>query len=303
MDAVLNSAALLFIIDIDELLPTVLELDTVDIVRNYLIKESIQDFNELEFDENELPPQQPIEFSDIDLTNTPECGTNVRSCRIFLPFSLTASYGNMEFSPSAFITSDCLISRLEFCYTTGFPRTTAPRIGYLKATMLESNKSHTYNPGNHDYANHRQVVVDPHQKTEEAYPQELAALMEKYESVTTANSAEVDKELDKLQPVYILQGVYMITTCELSESIYRLRVVGSKTPKMFARAIDNYCLWDIDDQAQRLLMKEEKAETKRASRLKTEADPLFNDTENTAGYHTVAEDDSAFCLGKEKASS
>ena len=45
IDAVLNSAALLFILEIDEMLPGVLDLDSSQIVRNCLISECFEEYD------------------------------------------------------------------------------------------------------------------------------------------------------------------------------------------------------------------------------------------------------------------
>jgi hypothetical protein len=51
----------------------------------------------------------------------------------------------------------------------------------------------------------------------------------------------------------VLEGVYLITAFELSDAIFKLRVVGSKTARNFKKAMGHYCLWDIDVDSQRLL--------------------------------------------------
>jgi hypothetical protein len=45
IDSVLNSAALLFILEIDEMLPGVLDLDSSQIVRNCLISECFEEYD------------------------------------------------------------------------------------------------------------------------------------------------------------------------------------------------------------------------------------------------------------------
>ena len=160
--------------------------------------------------------------------------------------------------------------------------------------MLESGKVITFShPSTYDYTKHRRVLVDPQKDTEEPHAQELTDLVEKYRVVTNLNSSEVDKELDKLQPIYCLEGVYMITTCDVTESIFRLRVVGSKTGKMFAKAIDHYRLWDFDESVEALLtaekVKEDRAEAKSRGENMLEAAPLLNnDEENVSRYHAIA---------------
>merc|ERR1712238_530163 len=42
----------------------------------------------------------------------------------------------MGIDPSSFVTVDCLLKKIEWKYTTGYPKTTKPRVGYLRLTKI-----------------------------------------------------------------------------------------------------------------------------------------------------------------------
>jgi hypothetical protein len=183
IDAVLNSAALLLIVDIDDMFPVVLDLDTADIVQIYLNKQSIWDFNALYTNMrrkqvDRIPQPKQTEFSDMDLTNTVKHGTDVEISSIFAPYKIEGSSFGIGISPFTYVTEDCLISRLEFSYTEGYLLLTCPCIGYLQATMLKDGTVHElvekglHQTSYHDiHKCHRIYVVNPHEETREAYIQ------------------------------------------------------------------------------------------------------------------------------------
>ena len=98
----------------------------------------------------------------------------------------------------------------------------------------------------------KRVIVDPHEQIKDPYSEEMEKLRQKYGD-NESTSGALRGDLDKINPIYVLEGVYMITAFELSDAIFKLRVVGSKTARNFKNAMDHYCLWDIDVDSQRLL--------------------------------------------------
>jgi hypothetical protein len=264
IDAVLNSAALLFILEIDEMLPGILDLDSSQIVRNYLIEECFEEYDSLHNADKDLD-DKGIEFSDMFLTNTPARGTVVEDSSIFAPYKIQGNDPKssviVAMSPSNFVNPDCLISKLEFCYTEGYPLSTAPRIGYLKVTMLKDGSERIFiekGTRNVEYKDiddpkkWRRVTVDPHEQIKDPYSEEMEQLRQKYGN-NESTSGALRGDLDEINPIYVFEGVYMITAFELSDAIFKLRVVGSKTARNFEKAMGHYCLWDIDVDSQRLL--------------------------------------------------
>jgi hypothetical protein len=276
IEAVLNSAALLFILEIDEILPGVLDLDSSQIVRNYLIEECFEEYDSVPADDYSCDSvalraaldNEGIEFSDMFLTNTPERGTVVEDSSTFSPYKIDGRWCQdsksnviVAMSPSNFISPECLISKLEFCYTGGYPLSTAPRIGYVKVTMLKDGSERRFfekGTRNIEYKDiddakkWRRVIVDPHEQIKDPYSEQMQQLLQKY-GPHESTSGELHGELDEINPIYVLEGVYMITTFEMSDAIFQLRVVGSKTARMFEKAMRYYSLWDIDADSQSLL--------------------------------------------------
>lgn len=116
--------------------------------------------------------------------------------------------------------------------------------------------------------------MDPHCATPEAYAIELDELVAKYGPQASSGESQLLKELDALNPVYVLDGVYMITAFEMSEAIFKLRVVGSKSASDFVEAIGYYTLWDIDAPASKV--------------LKNVDSPKWNQQTNETNTKTVA---------------
>jgi len=309
LSAVLSSAALLFILEIDDMLPDVLELDAAGIVRNYLIKESIQDFHGLYEtimkNHGEMTAKR-IEFSDMDLTNTPGEGTVLEETSIFAPYQIEATDVTggrcVDISPSNFITSNCLISRMEFSYTPGFPLSTRPRIGYLKVTMLKDDKecvmiekgsrgaSIYYEDIDSAKTHPRRVNVDPHEEIFDPYSEQMQQLLQKY-GPHESTSGELRAELDEINPIYVLEGVYMITAFEMSEAIFKLRVIGSKTAGSFEDAMRYYSLWDVDSASEKLLARKSTAEAQAAKKQSAdngEEGPLLQGTQGAQSYGASA---------------
>ena len=52
-----------------------------------------------------------------------------------------------------------------------------------------------------------------------------------------------------------VEGVYIITVFQMSESVILLRLCGSKSVDDFQRAFEHYSLWEVDKSADKLLSK------------------------------------------------
>jgi hypothetical protein len=61
-------------------------------------------------------------------------------------------------------------------------------------------------------------------------------------------------ELDE-ENVVVLDGVYVITSFQMSNDVLRLRVCGSKEAVNFEKAFDYYSLWGLNKRAKKLLKK------------------------------------------------
>jgi len=147
IDAVLNTTALLFIPEIDDQLPQILGYREDDIIRNYLITESMKDYDKVHQIPNESLTHKEldrrkvicgVEFGDYYITNGIEQGINTQNGQAFQPYQVTQTRNRpVQIDPSTSVTSDCLLRKIEWSYTTGFPRTTTPRIGLLILTKLD----------------------------------------------------------------------------------------------------------------------------------------------------------------------
>jgi len=221
VDGVLNSTALLFIPEIDDHLPHILGLQIEEIVQNFLVAESITTFDDIaklgneEFTLHEKAKRNittGVQFSDFYITNMPEQGATDDTP--FQPYQVTIDHNDMgdQIDPSSFVTIDCLLKRIEWRYTTGYPRTTKPRIGYLHLTKINDE------------------VVEVERKSD---PLGLVGI-----------STES----------HVLEGMFIITTFQMSEDIIKLRVCGSYNPRDFLEAFECYSLWDINTSARKAIM-------------------------------------------------
>jgi len=218
IDAVLNTTALLFISEIDDLLPGVLEMNYVSIVQDYLVDEALDQFDtrcDLTDGEverkiktgNEKVP--PINFCDLFLTNTKESGACFEDGILFQPFEVTEDDKGTQLAHKNVVTKGCILTEIEWCYTTLFPNTTKPRISYLRLVKLDGSEFEIV-----------QRTVDP--KTNKV----------------TATTVPVG-------PTHCVSGVFVITNFQMSDSVLHLRVCGSNTPEDFLKAFDYYSLWEL----------------------------------------------------------
>jgi len=308
-DAVLNSTALLFIIDIDDNMPKVLNLDVGSIIRNHLITEALIELQEdqkyiekenlttedvsnsesLRKEEERLQKKHripKIQFADMMLTNHSEGGTDTTDSLIYAPHAVMGDLQRPKVIASNFISSDCLFRRIEWSYTTGLPFTSNPRIAIIKLWKLDVNNdeqpyvmrmpssyelsvtgknskdtsSFLFNspPDDEPRENHSDpcstvLITDPHEPLFDPYSMKMKGLIQKCKKINDDDVNSIKEELRVLNPVYRLEGVYMITTIECSESISRLRICGSNSAGNFISAIESYSLWELHRSAERKL--------------------------------------------------
>ena len=93
LDGVLNSVALIFIAEIDDHLPRLLELDIKDIVQGFLIDQAIEEYDILSDPHTFSKSVRSIEFSDMFLTNTQESGSIPSKGVTFQPYEV---FGDQE---------------------------------------------------------------------------------------------------------------------------------------------------------------------------------------------------------------
>ena len=220
IDAVLNTAALLFIPEIDDRLPALLGYDAKAIVENYLIKEAKLEYNKyLKMEDNMAIREKVskaglgVQFNDFFITNTIERGRSHQDFALYQPFIVRKDKVGEEIDPSNYITEDCLLRKIEWKYTHwDKDDTTKPRIGYMKIYKLNGE------------------IVEV-----------------KYDG------KEAISIQDRLYSVP--DGVYIITSIVLSSAILKLRLCGSNTAEDFQKAMEYYSLWELTFGAKSLLGK------------------------------------------------
>jgi len=219
IEAVLNSTALLFIPEIDDQLPSILGLQTDVIVKNFLVAETIVRFDEIasledaDFSLDELKRQgicSGVQFSDYYMTNIPEQGITDTP---FQPYQVTVDTNEMghQIDPSSFVTKDCLLKKIEWKYTTGFPYSSDPRIGYLRLTKIDD---------------------------------EVVEIVRKEDPTGKIGISEHSNCID---------GMFVITTFQMSEDVLKLRACGSYKTADFLKAFECYSLWDINTEAKQAI--------------------------------------------------
>jgi hypothetical protein len=234
INAVLNTTAFLLIPEIDDRLPALLNYDQKALIENYLIAESKNAYNKFigmtkediknKFDSKSDDSPLGVPFNDYYITNDTEEGSNQTNGSLYQPHSVVKNEDDgHEIDPSNYVTKDCLLRSVEWRYTTFNPKTTKPRIGYLKLIKLSGEE----------------VEI-------------------KYK----------DKEAMAVGRSYSIKGVFVITNFVMSCGILNLRLCGSESESKFGSefgsdsardfmtALDYYSLWDIDDHARKLLVKD-----------------------------------------------
>mmetsp|Transcript_20925 Transcript_20925/g.31538 ORF Transcript_20925/g.31538 Transcript_20925/m.31538 type:complete len:767 (-) Transcript_20925:66-2366(-) len=248
IDSVFNSVALVFITEIDDQLPRLLELDVLDIVQGFLVDRAIDEY-ESENGERKIPS---IQFSDMHITNTEESGSRPSKGVTFQPYEVFGIDGEKIIEPSGSatvsrsrrrrqkahkhllrvqqllkdgddgqqvankrsVTTDCLLKKISWQYTEGFDNSSRPRIGHLKLEKLVG-------------AN-RNIEICGKQKAKD----------------------------EKSKTWYSVKGVYIITSFSMSDDILRLRICGShgeNAPVNFVRGFEYYNLWPLHPDVREIL--------------------------------------------------
>jgi len=313
IEAVLTAIAILFIIQMDNILPGVLfyDLDATAIVHNHLIREALVELKEYQEqigqfvdemtalvpnvyingrlrDVNGIPR---IQFADMLLTNHPEGGgTQINSHNendsiMFTPHEVLGKHQLPELIASNYITGNCLFKKIEWSYTTGYFSSGRPRVASLRLWKVNAGDDEIpyeviTNDNNQEHSTNNKIVyVDPHVPVDDPSSSEMTLLLNEYPpksnntfetttdddaSTTTANTLltkemrdDISKKMEECNPIYKLEGIYIITTvecsCSSSEGILKLRVCGSKTANDFQRAMKEYSLWELDASAKHVL--------------------------------------------------
>lgn len=230
INAVLNTAAFLFIPEIDDQLPALLGYDEEAMIENYLIAESKNDYNKFtrmreeeiqkKFKDKDEESALGVPFNDYYITNNSEQGSSPQDGSLYQPHIVAKNEScGHEIDPSNYVTKDCLLKRIEWSYTTFNPKTTKPRVGYLKLFKLDG---------------------------------EIVEI--KYKGV---EAMDVGRK-------YSVDGVFVITNFVMSSGILRFRFCGSDSGKNFLKSFEYYSLWKIDRPAQRLLQKHEQEQSSKS---------------------------------------
>ena len=224
IEAVLNTAALLFIPEIDDQLPQLLGLDGDSIIRNYLVYQSLRQFDKISKMGNitnehlrSVNKSIGVPFCDYYLTNIKEQASYPEDGISFTPYQVVAGEDGTgdQVDPSNFVTEKCLIRKLVWSYTTSskFANSTLPRIGYLKIEKLNGE------------------VVEIRMKG-------------------------LNNDILISDVKHVLSGVFIITTFQMSDSILRMRVCGSPNARDFLNAFEYYSLWGLSALATKTLKEE-----------------------------------------------
>ncbi len=241
IEAVLNTAALLFIPEIDDQLPQLIGLQESSVIKNYFISEAMKEYDALhcenesesylmfeEFVREARTQGMGVQFGDHFITNIPEQTSSISAGFLFQPFQISKgkdlNFGD-QIDPSYDVTEKCLIKKISWRYTVfkPAPNTSKPRVGYLKLDMLAGYSIEYKRPDEKDIG--------------------------------------LGKE-------YSLEGVYLITVFQMSNDVLRLRVCGSKTAEDFMTAFDYYSLFDLTPGAKKLLKKHSANDNKKMHAMK-----------------------------------
>lgn len=84
LEGVLNAVALIFITEIDDQLHGFLELDTMDTVQGFLIDQAMEEYEK----QNLIREIPSVEFSDMHITTTEECGSLPSEGITFQPYEV-----------------------------------------------------------------------------------------------------------------------------------------------------------------------------------------------------------------------
>lgn len=250
IEAVLNTAALLFIPEIDDQLPQLLGMDAESIIKNYLTHQALKQFDKLSLvkdktiDVNFLQAKDKsigVPFVDYYLTNIPEQAAFPKDGINFTPYQVTAGKNGAghQIDPSSFVTEQCLIKKLVWSYAVSekYANTTKPRIGYLKIIKINGD------------------IVEIQKKG-------------------------IDKDIIVSDFRNVLEGIFIITSFQMSDTIFRLRICGSPTARNFLDAFEYYSLWGLSENARKLL-------DKTASKNKKKDSFLFSQQDGSNHYYDL----------------
>jgi len=215
INAVLNTTALISISEIDDQLPQILGYSEDDIIRNFLINESMTDFDAVkDVQVKDLARLDVgacgLPFGDFYITNMQERGMIAQRGHAFQPYQVTQIEGKgVQVDPSTTVTPDCLLRKIEWKYTTGFPKSSLPRVGCLTLTKANGQK------------------------------------------VSITRKRDPTGVIGISPLVNTLEGLFIMTTFQMSEDIIKLRVCGSADERNFMKAFDYYSLWHVTLEARR----------------------------------------------------
>ena len=227
IEAVLNTAALLFIPEIDDQLPSLLGLEESAIIENYLTYQMMKQFDSISRLKNEEITTSFLRsvntsigrrFNDYYLCNIPEEGSKYSEGINFTPYQIRSrqdGFGH-QIDPVRFVTEKCLIKKLVWSYTSSekYEKSSHPRIGYLKIEKFND------------------------------------------QGEVEIIGKGVNEEIHVCDNKYVLEGVFIITSFQMSDFIFRLRVCGAPNARDFLNAFDYYSLWGLTSNAARTLERE-----------------------------------------------
>mmetsp|Transcript_19406 Transcript_19406/g.47930 ORF Transcript_19406/g.47930 Transcript_19406/m.47930 type:complete len:295 (+) Transcript_19406:1516-2400(+) len=240
---------------------TLLGYSVSDIVANYLVKlsmieldsrikymrnEDIKGLSDIKRLNQKVKARFDLQFGDYYLTNQQEQGSIGGT--IFQPFNFKLTKPRVEkgvredlggymVSPTSVVTESSLIKKIEWRYTY-YPKTTNPRIGEVKLTMLKKVDG-----------KHVELAIG---ETED----------------WRLDGVKLDSDW------HVLEGLFIVTNFQMSSDIRRLRLCGSEgsnSAEDFLDAFKYYALWNISPGARDIIRKmkdEEKRE--RRNRVKQE---------------------------------
>ncbi len=215
INGVLNTAALLFISEIDDQLPEFLEYANEDIVRTFVVQNAENEYKNLPTNGSStmsaMLQKGNIEYSDIMVTNSEEAGLDAYENSLFGPIDVH-SYATLEI-----IQPGCLLKEVGWLY---------------QYEVEEKPFSAKLKKGNVVFL---RLVTLGDEVIEMKNPKFTEGL-----NLSTAR-------------LNTIKGVYMLTSFEKARSVQKLRLCGSPTGKEFKRAMDYYNLWSISATASDLL--------------------------------------------------
>ena len=233
IEAVLNTAALLFIPEIDDQLPSLLGLEESTIIENYLTYQMMKQFESISKLKDEeitrsylrsVNTSIGIRFNDHFLCNIPEEGSRFSEGINFTPYQIRSRKEGLghQIDPVSFVTENCLIKKLVWSYTSSkrYEKSSHPRIGYLKIEKFND------------------------------------------QGEVEIIGKGVNEEIHVCDNKYVLEGVFIITSFQMSDFIFRLRVCGAPNAKDFLNALEYYSLWGLSANAARTLERESYLEKK-----------------------------------------